>query len=151
MTTAVATLPLPVRARILPVPEWKRVRRAPRYEVRADGLVRNRDTGRVLSPYLNSRVPGEDYYRLSLSLGGGKKLCVYHHRLIGLYHTPGRTRERRIPHHIGPGPDPFGRPGPAHHHNVAWNFRWVTPAENAALRWDRLQVEPWPELGEAPF
>lgn len=106
---------------------WKRVRPFPRYEISNLGSVRNRITGYVLRPYLHSHAPAKCYLRVCLFGRNGKRKAFLAHRLVALYHVPGRSIKKKHVHHCD------GQKA----NNVASNLMWVTPHEHKALELDR--------------
>ncbi|MAQ93548.1 MAG: hypothetical protein CMM84_16275 [Rhodothermaceae bacterium] len=114
---------------------WATVNGFSRYEVSSWGFVRNRKSGRILKPFVHDRAfPATAYLRVSLyKASGPNRRRPFHrfvHRLVALYHVPGRTRHRYEVHHL---PDPeTGRPDLAD--CAAGSLVWVTPEENRRCR-----------------
>lgn len=114
---------------------WARVNGFARYEVSDWGFVRNRATGRLLKPFVHDgSFPSAAYLRVSLyKASGPNKGRAFHrfvHRLVALYHVPGRTRARHEVHHVL---DPTtGRPDLTDCSASA--LVWVTPEENRLCR-----------------
>ena len=115
---------------------WAVVNGFARYEVSAWGFVRNRRTGLVLKPFVHSSA--DPYLRVSLYKASGpskgRAFHRYAHRLVGLYHVPGRDQLRFEVHHRL---DPTTR-RPDLNRIESDRLAWVTPEENRRCRGERL-------------
>lgn len=114
------------------VEAWATVNGFARYEVSAWGFIRNRSTGRFLKPFVHCAP--DPYLRVSLYKAAGPNVGrAFHrfaHRLVALYHTPGRSRHRCEVHHVL---DPVTL-RPDLEDLAADSLAWVTPEENRRCR-----------------
>lgn len=128
---------------------FKRVNKFKYYAVSNQQRVWNGRDKRYLKPYAN-QAPPNDYLRLRLRNFRGDKRSFYLHRLVALYHVPGRTRTKRVVNHKGPLVDEQGRVLILKRHYCwAINLEWLTEQQNLQLRFE--DIEPPIDYGDPPF
>ncbi len=113
MTSPEARWPVPS---LLSGDEWRDVAGfESEYEVSSHGLVRRRDTGRILRPWIAAR----SYHYVCLSIAGRKKRVGVHVLVAEAFHGPKPSPLHEVAHHDGVGTN-----------NIAGNLRWATHVEN---------------------
>lgn len=99
---------------------WRRVRRAPNYEVSDEGRLRNTTTGRILSPPTCNR--GKGYHRMIVRVDGHPWALSVHTEVLRAF-VGERPHGKECGHLNGDCRD-----------NRLENLAWITAKENAAHR-----------------
>jgi len=76
-----------------PIPEFETA-----YSAGKDGRIWSHHTGQVLTPYLNSRARGEQYYRVDLRDDGRRRQAYVHHLVLEAHE--GKRSEGHHAHHV---------------------------------------------------
>lgn len=100
-------------------PFWKELSFAPNYEINNLAVLRNKKTGKILSPFVQ-----KGYLSVNLCIGGKRKRIGIHQIVAITFHGPAPFKKAHAAHCDG---NPFN--------NRPDNIKWKTPKQNADDRY----------------